>query len=203
MNDEDAISNPDIPAINRAYAASHVQRRNMAGFRAPKLDTVRVGIIGLHRSANHLKALVQLEGVEIRAICDKRPSEVKKSMVWFKDTDHHLEIYNGGEDEWKKLCERTDLDLIFICSPIPLHAQMSIYAAALSAIVPLTSWSAQNRSNSIDIPDFTCGAWRDNPRNMDINFENGGGNTRILPPSQAAMTFDDHLAKQWEQNHAQ
>ena len=67
--------------------------------------------------------------------------------------------------------------------------------------MPLTSWSAQNRSNSIDIPDFTCCAWETNPQDMDINFENGGGNTKILPPSKAAMDFDDNLARQWARDH--
>ena len=128
MNEENEIANPDVPAINRAYAAQHVQRINMAGFRAPKLDTVRVGVIGLRRGANHLKALVQLEGVAIRAICDKRPEIVEQAMVWFEGTDHKPEVYSDGVEDWKKLCEQKDLDLIFICSPIPVHTEMSIYA---------------------------------------------------------------------------
>ncbi len=78
------IHNPDLVALNREYAASHVQRHNMAGFRAPKLDTVRVGVLGMGRGDNHIKALVQIEGVDIRAICDKNPAEIEKSMVWFK-----------------------------------------------------------------------------------------------------------------------
>lgn len=36
-------------------------------------------------------------------------------------------------------------------------------AAAWSAIGPLSDWSVANRSNSIDIPDFTCGAYKNNP----------------------------------------
>ena len=122
------ILDPDVPAINRDYAKQHVQRHNMAGFRAPKLDTVRVGVLGMGRGDNHIKALVQIDGVEIRAICDKNPLEIEKSMVWFKDTDHKPEVYTDGEDEWKKLCEQKDLDLIFVCTPIPLHAKMSLYA---------------------------------------------------------------------------
>ena len=37
---------------------------------------------------------------------------------------------------------------------------------------------------------------------MDINLENGGGNTKILPPSKASMEFDDKLARQWRRDHA-
>ena len=47
-------------------------------------------------------------------------------------------------------------------------------AASLSSIVPLSEWSVRNRSNSIEIPDFTRGAWKTNMRNMDINLEQCG-----------------------------
>lgn len=114
--------------MNRDCAAKHMQRRNMAGFRAAKLDTVRVGVLGMGRGDNHIKALVQIEGVEIRAICDSDPREIEKSKVWFKDTDHNPEIYTDGDDVWMRLCEQSDLDLIFVCTPIPWHARMSIYA---------------------------------------------------------------------------
>jgi hypothetical protein len=42
-----------------------------------------------------------------------------------------------------------------------------------SAIGPLSEWSVANRSNSIDIPDFTGGSWKKN-RPMDISIEKGG-----------------------------
>ena len=52
-------------------------------------------------------------------------------------------------------------------------------AASWSAVVPLSEWSVRNRSDSVDIPDFTCGSWKTNERNMDVNLEKGG-NTKIL-----------------------
>jgi hypothetical protein len=53
-------------------------------------------------------------------------------------------------------------------------------AAALSSIVPLSQWSVQNRSNSIDVPDFTDGAWSSNRPNMDITLERGGSTGVIV-----------------------
>lgn len=47
-------------------------------------------------------------------------------------------------------------------------------AASLSSIIPLSEWSVRHRSGSIDIPDFTAGAWENNKRNMDINLEQCG-----------------------------
>jgi hypothetical protein len=56
---------------------------------------------------------------------------------------------------------------------IPLD--MDVYDAALwSCIAPLSEWSVANRSNSIEVPDFTSGAWETNERGMDIALEKGG-----------------------------
>jgi len=58
---------------------------------------------------------------------------------------------------------------------------MNVYGAATSSsVIPLSIWSVANRSNSIDIPDFTCGAWVKNQRGMDINLERGGGTTKLV-----------------------
>ena len=61
-----------------------------------------------------------------------------------------------------------------------LPLDQTVYdAASWSSVVPLSEWSVMHRSNSIDFPDFTCGAWETNRRTMDINLEKGG-NTKII-----------------------
>lgn len=51
-----------------------------------------------------------------------------------------------------------------------LPMDMDVYdAAAWSVIGPLSEWSVANRSAAIDIPDFTCGAWKDNkPHDIEL-----------------------------------
>ncbi len=55
-------------------------------------------------------------------------------------------------------------------------------AAAWSSIVPLSEWSVLHRSNSIEVPDFTAGAWKSNRPNMEIMLTQGG-TTRVLAAS--------------------
>ena len=56
---------------------------------------------------------------------------------------------------------------------------MDVYdAAAWSAVAPLSEKSVANRSNSIDIPDFTAGSWKTN-QPVDISLENGG-TTKVM-----------------------
>jgi len=45
-------------------------------------------------------------------------------------------------------------------------------------ITPLSEWSVANRSASINVPDFTCGSWKNNTP-FDPNLATGG-NTKVL-----------------------
>jgi len=50
-------------------------------------------------------------------------------------------------------------------------------AASWSVIAPLSEWSVANRSNSIDIPDFTGGSWKTN-KPVELTVA-GGGTTNV------------------------
>jgi predicted dehydrogenase len=43
-----------------------------------------------------------------------------------------------------------------------------------SCVLPLSSWSVYNHSNSIQVPDFTAGSWKSNERNMDVELKHHG-----------------------------
>ena len=61
-----------------------------------------------------------------------------------------------------------------------LPLEQDVYdAVSWSSIGPLSEWSVLNRSNSIDVPDFTAGAWEKNLPNMDIMLTRGGS-TKVL-----------------------
>ena len=45
----------------------------MCGYAAPKLDTVRVGFVGIgDRGSGAVKRMTFIEGVEVTALCDTR-----------------------------------------------------------------------------------------------------------------------------------
>ena len=121
------IEQPDLVQVNETYAKSHQQRFNMAGYAAPELSAVRVGIIGMgNRGPGHLKTLVQIEGVEIKSLCDKNPEKVEAALKYVENTDHSPALYTDGEDEWKKLCERDNYAAArrhdpFTSQPHPRH----------------------------------------------------------------------------------
>lgn len=79
---------------------------------------------------------------------------------------------HGGMDfimDWRLIdCLRNGLPL-----------DMNVYDGALwSSLSPLSEWSVANRSQSIDVPDFTCGSWQTNVPHG-INLETGG-TTKVI-----------------------
>ena len=106
---------------------------------------------------------------QFAALKEKYTPALHKKMGELASSSGH-----GGSDlliDWHLIdCLRNGLPL-----------DQDVYdAAAWSSVVPLSRWSVLNRSNSIAIPDFTAGAWKTNPRNMDIEFARGGANTKVI-----------------------
>jgi hypothetical protein len=106
-----------------------VQKFNMSGYAAPKLDVVRIGFIGTgSRGIGAVARISKIEGVEIKAICDKRPEAVKATQKILQGTGHEPEVYTGSEEIWKKVCERDDIDLIYTATPWSLHTPIAVYS---------------------------------------------------------------------------
>ncbi|MCH6232830.1 Gfo/Idh/MocA family protein [Cognataquiflexum rubidum] len=108
---------------------THSQHFNMSGYAAPKLPTVRIGIVGLgQRGPGAVDRLSKIEGVEIKALCDLMPDRVDKMKKELEGTKHKPEGYSGSAYAWKKMVDRQDLDLIYIATPWEWHTPMAVYA---------------------------------------------------------------------------
>jgi predicted dehydrogenase len=120
----------NLSDILESVRKSHTQRFNMSGYAAPPLPVVRVGFVGLgDRGSGHVEWLSGIEGVEIKALCDKREVAVKGSQKYLQSIGRPAaKEFFGGEDEWKKLAEMPDLDLVLTCTPWILHTPICVYA---------------------------------------------------------------------------
>jgi predicted dehydrogenase len=116
--------------IEEAANRKHSQRFNMCGYAAPPLNTVRVGFIGLGmRGPGAVERMSNIEGVEIKALCDERTDRVGKAQKIL--SDHGLPAakeYGGSKDAWKELCQSSEIDLVYICTPWQLHTPMAVFA---------------------------------------------------------------------------
>ena len=102
---------------------------SMLGFAAEPIDTVRIGVIGMGmRGKGPLKRMSFIEGAKIVAICDLHQDNLDKAQ-------ERLEKYNSpradeylGEEAWKEMCKRQDIDLVYIVTPWTKHTPMAVYA---------------------------------------------------------------------------
>jgi len=118
----------DIANVSRRREKTHMQRFNMSGFAAPPLEIVRVAIIGTgQRGPAYVRNLKHIEGVEIKALCDLRPDKLQNAKALLDATPHHPDLYTGAED-WKRICERNDIDVVVLTTPFYMHAPMAVYA---------------------------------------------------------------------------
>lgn len=125
--DEKKFNN--LPKRIEKHQKNHFQRFNMSGYAAPKISTVRMGIIGTgNRGSHHVGTISRVSDVEIKAAADVLPKRFERIKKNLQNTDHKPEYYSGSDEVWKELCERKDLDLILITTPTYMHAKMAVYA---------------------------------------------------------------------------
>jgi predicted dehydrogenase len=114
---------------NPAHSLEGPPKFNMSGFAAPKLATVRIGFVGLgNRGPGAVNRMSKVDGVDIKALCDIRPEKVNAVKKSLEGSGHNPDVYTGKEEEWKKMCDRSDIDLIYIATPWSMHAPMALYA---------------------------------------------------------------------------
>ncbi|WP_346236953.1 Gfo/Idh/MocA family protein [Niabella insulamsoli] len=127
----------DLPAL--AISDGEMQRSqlaqnrsahfNMSGYAAPKLEKVRIGFIGVgNRGSGAVSRMSHIKEVEIVAICDHRPERVANSQKTLEKAGLPKAKEYTGEEGWKDLCQRNDIDLVYICTPWSMHAPMGVYA---------------------------------------------------------------------------
>jgi hypothetical protein len=111
---------------------------------------------------------------DMKAIWDQyTPEIIKRVGEMAKQVGGH-----GGMDfimDWRMIdCLRNGLPL-----------DQNVYDGSLwSSVAPLSEWSVANRSQSIDVPDYTCGSWKTNTPHG-INLETGG-TTKVLEVKEVA-----------------
>ncbi len=102
---------------------------DMIAFRCDPIETVRVGFIGLGmRGPGAVERFTHIPGVEIKALCDLYPDRVEKAQKILTSKNLPEAATYSGEEGWKQLCEREDLDLVYIATPWLLHTPMAVYA---------------------------------------------------------------------------
>jgi hypothetical protein len=97
--------------------------------RAEPIDTVRIAIIGLGmRGQEAVRRLSYIQEAKIVALADVVTLSVEKAQKTLLEMNRPEAIGYTETESWKAICERDDIDLVYICTHWDLHTPIAIYA---------------------------------------------------------------------------
>ena len=110
--------------------ARPADQQSMIGFAVEPIEKVRVGFIGLgDRGDGAVNRFTYIDGAEIVALCDieeERVNDMQKLLA--ERGKPAAAAYFGSEDAWKEMCQREDIDLVYIVTDWKMHTPMAVYA---------------------------------------------------------------------------
>lgn len=130
--------------------------------RAPN-DKVRLGFIGVGlRGTSLLDLAVRRDDVEVKAVCDIVPEKVVRARRQVKEAlGNEPRGYFDGEEHFRELLRRDDIDAVIIATPWLWHAPMAVAAMregkAVGVEVPAAvtleqCWDLVDTSESTGMP---------------------------------------------------
>lgn len=105
-------------------------QESVLGLATEPLDTVRVAFVGLGmRGPGAVYRFTHIPGVKVVALCDVLPERVDAAQNILREAGMpEAAGYSGSTEAYKELCERNDVDLVYICTDWVHHAPVAIYA---------------------------------------------------------------------------
>ena len=94
------------------------------------LEKVRAAFIGVgERGSGHVETMMSLAGVEVVAIADNHEPSLKASVARVKErTRKEPAAFGRGDEDYKRMLERDDIDIVVIATPWEWHTRMCVDA---------------------------------------------------------------------------
>jgi len=109
---------------------THPKTEPMGHLVTKPIDTVKIGYVGIgNQGSGHVMNLLRIEGAEIKAVCDMR----EERTLWAQEQCrlHGKSIpaaYNKGPEDYQRMCDTEDLDLVYNATPWEWHVPISVKA---------------------------------------------------------------------------
>jgi predicted dehydrogenase len=124
------ISAQQVKMIKTQVPERPAGQQDVLQLTAPPMKTVRVGFIGLGmRGPGAVERFAQIEGTDVKGLCDVEADRVEACQ---KLLERHgrprAAAYSGSTEAYKKMCDRNDIDLIYIATDWVHHVPLALYA---------------------------------------------------------------------------
>lgn len=114
-----------------SLAAQATRRPAPTGLLATEpLEKVRVGFVGVgHQGTSHVRNFLRIPNVEVTAICDLLPEHMERARKLVTDAGQpQPQGFAGGPEDYLRLCDLPNVDLVFTATPWELHAPVLLAA---------------------------------------------------------------------------
>ena len=109
--------------------ARPADQQSMLGFACDPIENVRVGFIGLGmRGPGAVERFCYLEDATVVALCDLYPERVEAAQKILDEHGVARAAAYSGEEGYKELIARDDIDLVYLAVPWQLHTSIAVYA---------------------------------------------------------------------------
>ena len=130
-------------------------QKHVLGLTAPKLETVRVGFVGLGgRGPWAVKRYAHIPGVEIVALCDYEETRAEKTQSELRNRGlKPADIYFGPKG-YEELCKRDDIDLVYVATDWNHHFPIAKFAMANGKHAAIEVPAAMNLAQCWELIDL-------------------------------------------------
>ena len=93
------------------------------------IECVRIGFVGLGvRAKRAVHRMIHIEGCKVVALCDLVQENIDEAKEIISASGKEIPDCFTGEEGWKELCHKPDMDLVYICTDWASHANIAVYA---------------------------------------------------------------------------
>jgi hypothetical protein len=99
-------------------------------FKVAPIPTVRVGFVGVGGMGSaHVQNYLNIEGVQVKAICDIVPEKVARAQKWVVEAGQPEPTgYSKGPRDFERMCATEELDLVMTATPWEWHVPVCLSA---------------------------------------------------------------------------
>ena len=122
-------------------------QQSVLGLTAPKLEAVRVGFVGLGmRGPGAVERFTYIPGTQVVALCDYDKARAEQCQQLLKKASMPPAAIYSGEKGYEELCQRDDIDLVYIATDWLHHFPVAMCALEHGKHVAIEVPSAMNLS---------------------------------------------------------
>ena len=140
-----------VETPDRAEGQQHV-----LGLTVPKMDKVRVAFVGLGmRGPGAVNRFAHIPGVEVVALCDFEANRAENCQKYLREQGLAPADIYSGEDGYKAVCERPDVDLVYVATDWDHHFPVAKYALENGKNTAIEVPSAMNLEQCWELIDLS------------------------------------------------